>query len=267
MATSGAHSWGLTIGDVVDEAAERCGLDPASLSERHLISARRSLNLLFADLENEKIDVPMRIERITMMVGSGLRGAVLPAGTLDVLDVIASIGGVDYPLSRTNRGDYAALANKSGTADRPSEYWVSQQTPTDVGYLDGADGAFDATGVLGTQSFGGGTGTPASNPALRMPALFFWPRSSANVSLTIWRIRSIEDAQFLGEDLDIQRGWLDTACAGLASKLAIKYAPDRVSELKSQYKEALDRSLSSLPDRGAVIIGGRGFGRSRTYRI
>ncbi len=42
----------FSFGDLIDEATERAGLDPAALTHRHLNSINRSLNLLHTDIEN-----------------------------------------------------------------------------------------------------------------------------------------------------------------------------------------------------------------------
>lgn len=268
MATSQKHSWGMTFGDVVDEAAERCGLDPASLSERHLNAARRSLNLLFTQLEREVQDMPFRLERVSLTIQNGMRAAVLPDGTDNVLDVVASISGTDYPLILMSGADYFNLANKSSaTADRPSQYFVAQQAPTDLAWFDGASGTFDANGVMSTQRFGGGTATPTPDPTVRKPAIVVWPRPTSDVTLNIRRIRWFEDARFLGEDVDSSRDWYDVICSGLAARLAVKFAVERAAGLQSQYDATLAKTKSTITDRGPIVIGGRGFGRSRTWRV
>jgi hypothetical protein len=266
VATSGLHSWGLTIGDVIDEAAERCGLDPAGLSDRHLNSARRSLNILYTELESEKVDMPFRIERITATLPAGMRGVILPPGTIDVLDVVATVSGIDVPLGVMSRSDYASFANKATISDRPTQYFVSMQDPSDVGSLDGSSGMASATGVMAVQTLAGGPAAPAARPDIRAPMLIVYPRPSVNVALVMNRMRMIEDAKWLGDNADIAREWSETLCAGLAAKMAVKFSLARVSELTGLYRAALAVAKSSISDRGSIVIGGRGFGRSRTWR-
>jgi hypothetical protein len=48
--------------------------------------------------------------------------------------------------------------------------------------------------------------------------------------------------------------------------MAVKFSLARVSELTGLYRAALAVAKSSISDRGSIVIGGRGFGRSRTWR-
>ena len=53
MATSGTTSFNLNIDDIIEEGYERCGL--STNAGYDLKSARRSLNLLFAEWANRGI--------------------------------------------------------------------------------------------------------------------------------------------------------------------------------------------------------------------
>lgn len=55
MATSGVYTWAPEFSDFVDDAYERVGIDPATLTMRHARSARRSLNFLFAQWANKGV--------------------------------------------------------------------------------------------------------------------------------------------------------------------------------------------------------------------
>ena len=55
MATSGTTAFTLDLGDLIEEAYERCGSEMRSGYD--LRTARRSLNLLFADWANRGINL------------------------------------------------------------------------------------------------------------------------------------------------------------------------------------------------------------------
>ena len=54
MTTSGLDSWLPTIGEILDEALEYAGIDPATANARHLKSALRSMNQVYMWLENDR---------------------------------------------------------------------------------------------------------------------------------------------------------------------------------------------------------------------
>jgi hypothetical protein len=49
MATSGTFIFNPDLAELVDEALERCRIDPAKITSRHILSARRSMRFMFAD--------------------------------------------------------------------------------------------------------------------------------------------------------------------------------------------------------------------------
>ena len=68
MATSGSKDFELAVDDYIEEAYERCGLEIRSGYD--LKTAKRSLNLLFADWANRGINL-WTIEQVTTTLTSG----------------------------------------------------------------------------------------------------------------------------------------------------------------------------------------------------
>ena len=65
MTTSGTYAFGdIQQIDVITEAFERIGRNPASLSSNDIDSARRSLNFLFSDWSNNGRFSPARYRRL-----------------------------------------------------------------------------------------------------------------------------------------------------------------------------------------------------------
>ena len=70
--------------------------------------------------------------------------------------------------------------------------------------------------------------------------------------LNYWAMTQLDDVTLSNQDSDIPYTWSECICAGLSSKLAVKYAPDKYPLLKSLYDEAF--SLASQNDNDGVSL-------------
>ena len=61
-------------------------------------------------------------------------------------------------------------------------------------------------------------------------------------------MNQLEDISASNEDTDIPYTWSECICAGLASKLSVKFAPDKFPLLNSLYKEAFEYASSNDND-------------------
>ena len=84
MTVSGSTDFELDVSDYIEEAFERCGLEVRTGYD--LKTAKRSLNLLFADWANRGLN-QWTIAQTSITVASGISES--PAGTL-TLSVAAS---------------------------------------------------------------------------------------------------------------------------------------------------------------------------------
>ncbi len=86
MATSGTHTFNLTIDDVIQEAYERLGV--SSKGGYDLVTARRSLNLLMVEWINEGVNL-FTLDLIEHTMTSG-QGHILFSSDVysDVLDAV-----------------------------------------------------------------------------------------------------------------------------------------------------------------------------------
>lgn len=231
MTTSGTYTFDLTVAEVFDESFERAGIAPESITHNHIISAKRSLNLLLIDLANVSPDAQYRVDRETTTISSGSSSLSLASGTIDVIDVVVQATGdtVEIPVVRTNRDDYLRLPNKTQTATRPTQWYISHET-------------------------------------LNAPAMVFWPVPDNTVTVKYDRLRWAQDVTAMSETLDARRNWLPVIIAGLAFSLAEKHNLERAPILGQRYMEALNKARLEMSGRGTVIMVGRGFGRSRRRR-
>ena len=87
MATSGTVTYQPEVEEIITEACERCGVDPTRIDRKLVLSARRSLNLMFSEWAVRGINYWLTTET-TLALVSGTRTYTLPAGTLDIEEAL-----------------------------------------------------------------------------------------------------------------------------------------------------------------------------------
>lgn len=214
MTTSGTTAFDLDMTDLVEEAFERAGSELRSGYD--LRTARRSLNLLFADWANRGINM-WTIDSGTVTLVAGTATYVLPADTVDLIEQVVRTGAgsaatqADLTCQRISASTYATLPNKL-TTGRPIQVWVQR---------------------------------------LNAPQITVWPvpDNATTYTLVYWRLRRIQDAGGGASTSDVPFRFLPALVAGLAYYLALKLpnGADRLQLLKAQYDEAFQ--LASDEDR------------------
>jgi len=130
MTTSGLTSFNLDLNDMVEEAFERAGSELRTGYD--LRTARRSLNLLFADWANRGVNM-WTFEQNTITLVTGQPTYALPDDTVDLLEhVIRTSANVptnqaDLTITRISVSTYATIPNKL-TQGRPIQVWVQRLT-------------------------------------------------------------------------------------------------------------------------------------------
>ena len=134
--TSGASSFNLDLTELVEEAYERAGSELRTGYD--LRTARRSLNIMFADWANRGINM-WTIEQGTIPLIQGQNTYALPDDTVDLLEHVIRTGGnmastqADLTITRISVSTYATIPNKIQQA-RPIQVWVQryngQNSPT-----------------------------------------------------------------------------------------------------------------------------------------
>jgi hypothetical protein len=123
MATSGSRDFNLDVGEVIEEAYERCGLEVRTGYDAR--TARRSLNLMFAEWANRGLNL-WTVKQGTITLTQGQAQETLLSDVVDLLDVVVRRDGTDFEVERISRGEYATLPNKT-TQGRTSQYWLNRQ--------------------------------------------------------------------------------------------------------------------------------------------
>jgi hypothetical protein len=219
VATSGTSSFNLDLSEIVEEAFERCGSELRTGYD--LKTARRSLNLMFADWANRGINM-WTFEQGTQTLTPGVATYPLPADTVDLLEHVIRTGAgnaatqADLTITRISVSTYATIPNKLQQA-RPIQIWIER---------------------------------------LNTPQFTVWPvpDSSQTYQLVYWRLRRIQDAGNGTNTMDMPFRFIPCMVAGLAYYLSMKVtgAEARMPVLKQQYDEAW--ALAAEEDREKAAV-------------
>ena len=226
MATSGTTGFDLNIDDIIQEAYERCAI--VTSSGYDLKSARRSLNLLFAEWGNRGIHL-WKVEQDENALVAGQASYTVSSDVNDVLEAFISSTAAasntsntqDISLTKIDRSAYAAIPNKFETGT-PSQYYVDRQT------------------------------TPIIN-------LYQTPDLSKYTVLKYFVIKRIEDAGAYTDQADVAYRFLPCMCAGLAYYLSMKKNPQLVQQNKMIYEDELKRALDEDGQRASTFITPQNF--------
>jgi len=207
MATSGSRDFNLDVAEIIEEAYERCGLEVRTGYDAR--TARRSLNLMFADWANRGLNL-WTVKQGSQALTAGTATYTFDATYTDLLEVVVRRSSTDYELDRMSRSEYLTLPNKT-TQGRPSQYYYNRQVTPQI-------------------------------------TLWATPDSSSD-TLVYYYVQRIEDADALVNTTDAPFRFLPCMVAGLAYYLSMKKAPERVQLLKAVYEEEFQRAADEDEDR------------------
>ena len=224
MTISGTTTFNLDLTEIVEEAFERAGAEMRTGYD--LKTARRSLNLLFADWANRGINM-WTFEQGTIPLVQGTATYDLPSDTVDLMEHVIRTGPgnvatqSDLTITRISVSTYATIPNKLQQA-RPIQVWIERRQ--------------------------------------EIPRITVWPipdqgtLSQPYYTFVYWRLKRIDDAGSGANTMDVPFRFLPCMVAGLAYYLAMKVpnGTQRLDMLKAQYDEAWD--LASTEDREKAAV-------------
>jgi hypothetical protein len=290
MATSGSVDFNLDIAEITEEAFERCGLELRTGYDAR--TARRSLNLLFADWANRGLNL-WTVEQVTQTLANLSTSSAIasyPIGTI-TMTVGASAG---FSIGETITG--ASSGSTANVLTKPTSTTMTITVPS---------GSFTASETI-TGSSSSATTTVTSDPSLSdaqatvdileavirrsgsdlsitrisrqdyltlpskttqgrpsqfyidrqiTPTVTVWPvPENSTDQLIYYRIKRIQDADTATNTADVPFRFLPCLIAGLAYFLAIKKAPDRIPMLKGMYDEEFQRAASEDAERTGLRL-------------
>jgi hypothetical protein len=240
MTVTSTAAFNLDLAELVEEAFERCGSELRSGYD--LKTARRSLNLLFADWANRGINM-WTIEQGEIPMVQGVNTYDLPLDTIDLLEhVVRTNPGqqnnqADLTISRISVSTYATIPNKLQQA-RPIQVWINRQSGQDYA----------------------GTSTTTPPAGVDAPKIVVWPTPDQGTlenpyyTFVYWRLRRIHDAGNGVNTQDVPFRFIPCLVAGLSYYMALKIpgADARLPILKQQYDEAWDLAASEDREKAPV---------------
>lgn len=220
MATSGTTAFNLDLTELVEEAFERVGSEMRTGYD--LKTARRSLNLLFADWANRGVNM-WTFEQGSISLVAGTATYNLPSDTVDLLEHVIRTGSgttqSDLNITRISVSTYATIPTKTSQG-RPIQVWIERLQET--------------------------------------PRITVWPvpDNSQPYTFVYWRMRRIDDAGNGVNTMDVPFRFIPCMVAGLAYYLALKVpgGAERLPILKAQYDEAWDLAASEDREKAAIRL-------------
>ena len=144
----------------------------------------------------------------TLSLSSGTSNYALPVGTIDIIDAVIREDNTDQMINRISIAEYNQIPNKTDTG-KPSQYMIDKQYT---------------------------------------PQIYFWQVPDASYSMVYWAVNQLDDVTASNQDADIPYRWTDCICAGLAAKLALKYATDKYQLLNEAYERSFNFASASDND-------------------
>jgi hypothetical protein len=213
MTTSGTYAFNPSLGELTLYSFNLCGIRNTALLQEHMEAARMSSNLMLARWSNQGVNL-WAVDLVTVPLVAGQSTYSVDANTVMILDAYLGITNsgpeIDRIIMPISRTEYASYPNKS------------QQGFTTVYWFD----------------------------RLLSPTITLWPVPDGNSAqvLKYYRVRQIQDSNFTsGQNVEIPYLWLEAFAYGLAARLAVIFAPDKVQILKpmadESYQIAADQNV------------------------
>lgn len=212
MTVSGSTDFELDVADYIEEAFERCGLEVRTGYD--LKTAKRSLNLMFADWANRGLN-QWTIEQRTFTVTANDGDYTLGTDVIDILSLVVRRSGTDYALDRVSRDEFLNIPTKT-TQGRPTQFFVDRQI----------------------------------TPNLKVWPL---PDNSTD-EIIYNALTRLDDADIYTNTLGVPFRFYPALAAGLAYYMSIKRAPDRMQMLKAIYEEEINRAMDEDRDRASFRV-------------
>ena len=216
MATSGTRAFNLDVATAIEEAYELAGLEARTSYDA--VTARRSLNIMFADWSNRGIQM-WEVSKVELTLTEGDNDYSINAYDIDILDayIQRTVNGVvtDYTLDRVDRNEYVGIPNK-GTKARPTEFWLER---------------------------------------LKTPVIHLYPTpENSTDKLIYYSWQRIEDASASAQDVDIPSRFMPCLASGLAYYLCLKKNTQKLPIIKQQYEQDLANALKYDEDRSSIRL-------------
>jgi len=222
MATSGTRTFNLNVATAIEEAYELAGLEARTSYDA--VTARRSLNIMFADWSNRGIQM-WEVAKTEVTLTEGDNDISINAYDIDVLDayIQKTVNGIvtDYQLTRIDRNEYVSIPTKS-TKARPTQFWLER---------------------------------------LKTPVIHLYPTPENSTDKLIYYVwQRVQDATASVNDVDIPSRFMPPLVSGLAYYLCLKKNTQKLSVIQPLYEKNLTDAIRYDEDRSSVhLVPNRGY--------
>lgn len=214
MTTSGTNNFNPTLGEAVIHAFGMCGIRPTEIIQEHMVSARMASNLLLTTWSADGVNL-WKVDLVTVPLVQGQATYSIGTNNIVMLDtyIRTTTDGVnvDRIILPVSRTEYASYPNKAQQGF-PTVFWQ--------------DRLLNGTVTL-------------------------WPvPDGSQTSLMYYEVTQIYDSEFSnGQTVDIPSYFQEAYVLGLAYRLALTWAPDRLIALKpladQAYQAACEQNIET----------------------
>ena len=219
MATSNTYTWSPALGEVVLYAFNLIGVRPAALIQEHFESARMATNMMLSRWSSQGVNLwCVDLETVPLVQGTSTYS--VPSDTIVMLDAYISTttgsSTIDRIITPVSRTEYASYPNKEQQGF-PTVFW------------------FDRT---------------------LSPDVTIWPvPDGSQTSLKYYRVRRVQDSNLQnGEQVEIPYYFMEALAFGLAQRLAMIWAPERVAIMKPLADESYQIAASQNVETSNMYI-------------
>ena len=205
MATTGTYAFNPSLGEITLYAYNLIGVRNTALLQEHLEAARMAANFLCANWSNRGVNL-WAVDLITEPLVTDQSTYTVPSNTVMILDAYVTTDQTGEDIDRIilpiSRSEYASYPNKAQQGF-PTVYWFDR---------------------------------------LISPTVTLWPVPNVTNGpryLKYYRVRQIQDSALQGgTQVEVPYLWLDAFAYGLAARLALIWAPDKLAMIKPLADEA-----------------------------
>ena len=217
MATSGTYTFNPSLGELTVYAYQLIGIRPTALLQEHMDSARLATNMMFTRWSNQGVNL-WQVSLVTVPLVAGTATYNVDASTVVMLDAYIEYGTppIDRIIMPISRTEYASYPNKTQQGF-PTVFWFDR---------------------------------------LLSPTVTLWPTpDGTQTSLKYYKVNRLQDANMNGtQEVDIPPIWLEAMAFGLAERLALIWAPEKVAIMKPMADEAYQIAANQNVETAAFYI-------------
>lgn len=217
MTTSGTYNYSPSPGELSVYAFQLIGIRPAALLQEHLDSARNAMNMMLMSWSNEGVNL-WKVSLVTTPLVQGTSTYDVDPSVVVMLDTYIEYGtpAIDRIILPISRTEYAQFPNKE-MQGFPTVFWQNR---------------------------------------LLSPTVTIWPvPDGSQTSLKYYAVSQIEDTNMNGSStVDIPSIWLEAFAYGLAERLALIWAPDKLPLIEPRAAKAYEIAASQNVETAQQFI-------------